>query len=203
MTRLAWADRLMQAKRRDLRGATASEVGGPGRPLEVTRSTSQESVPRSRHIRRLERLLAVDSADDRSASGTEDAAPGVAAVALSLWDAQKRMVSGSSARERFGRMAGSAAALNRHLDAIAAGAEEMGASIHDCQLTIAAAAAVEQQSATTDEMSRGVQEAAAESAAISAEIRGVASSAAESSATMTRMANSVDELVRLADRLVA
>ena len=52
-------------------------------------------------------------------------------------------------------------------------------------------------------MSRGVQEAAAESAAISAEIRGVASSAAESSATMTRMANSVDELVRLADRLVA
>ena len=59
------------------------------------------------------------------------------------------------------------------------------ASINDYQLTIASA--VEEQTATTNEMSRGVTEAAAGSGEIAANITGVASSASEATTSLGQM----------------
>ncbi|MDQ0424665.1 methyl-accepting chemotaxis protein [Cellulomonas iranensis] len=72
-------------------------------------------------------------------------------------------------------------------------------SINDYQLTIASA--VEEQTATTNEMSRGVGEAATGSGEIASNITGVASSAQEASTTLGQMGASVAELARLSDDL--
>ncbi|MBO9570441.1 MAG: methyl-accepting chemotaxis protein [Cellulomonas iranensis] len=73
------------------------------------------------------------------------------------------------------------------------------ASINDFQLTIASA--VEEQTATTNEMSRGVGEAATGSGEIASNITGVASSAQEASTTLGQMGVSVAELARLSEDL--
>ncbi|MBO3100660.1 methyl-accepting chemotaxis protein [Cellulomonas fengjieae] len=73
------------------------------------------------------------------------------------------------------------------------------ASINDYQLTIASA--VEEQTATTNEMSRGVAEAATGSGEIAVNISGVASSAAMSSQVLGQMGQAVDELARLSTDL--
>ncbi|GIG35519.1 methyl-accepting chemotaxis protein [Cellulomonas pakistanensis] len=75
------------------------------------------------------------------------------------------------------------------------------ASINDYQLTIASA--VEEQTATTNEMSRSVQEAATGSTEIATNITGVASAAAESSGTLNQMGASIAELVRMSEDLRA
>ena len=69
------------------------------------------------------------------------------------------------------------------------------ASINDYQLTIASA--VEEQTATTNEMSRGVQEAAMGSSEIASNITGVATSADASAHVLGQMGDSVSELARL------
>ncbi|MFC0713878.1 methyl-accepting chemotaxis protein [Cellulomonas biazotea] len=69
------------------------------------------------------------------------------------------------------------------------------ASINDYQMTIASA--VEEQTATTNEMSRGVVEAATGSGEIAANITGVATSAASSSQVLTQMGDSVTELAKM------
>ena len=69
------------------------------------------------------------------------------------------------------------------------------ASINDYQLTIASA--VEEQTATTNEMSRGVQEAAMGSSEIASNITGVATSADASAHVLVQMGDSVSELARL------
>ncbi|PFG32260.1 methyl-accepting chemotaxis protein [Sanguibacter antarcticus] len=68
-------------------------------------------------------------------------------------------------------------------------------SISDFQLTIASA--VEEQTATTNEMSRGVSEAALGVGEIAANIGGVASAAAVSSEIVTQMGDSVSELAKM------
>ncbi|GEA90171.1 methyl-accepting chemotaxis protein [Cellulomonas cellasea] len=73
------------------------------------------------------------------------------------------------------------------------------ASINDYQLTIASS--VEEQTATTTEMSRGVQEAAAGSGEIAANVTGVASAAETSSRVLAQMSDSVVELARLSEEL--
>jgi methyl-accepting chemotaxis protein len=73
------------------------------------------------------------------------------------------------------------------------------ASINDYQLTIASA--VEEQTATTDEMSRGVQEAATGSGEIATSITAVASAASGAAAIVTEQGESVEELARLAASL--
>jgi methyl-accepting chemotaxis protein len=73
------------------------------------------------------------------------------------------------------------------------------ASINDYQLTIASA--VEEQTATTNEMSRGVAEAATGSGEIAVNIGGVASSAASSSEVLGQMGQAVGELARLSTDL--
>jgi len=69
------------------------------------------------------------------------------------------------------------------------------ASINDYQLTIASA--VEEQTATTNEMSRSVAEAATGSHEIARTITDVARSAAESSQTVDSMGRSVHDLARV------
>ncbi|HEY8719381.1 methyl-accepting chemotaxis protein [Pengzhenrongella sp.] len=73
------------------------------------------------------------------------------------------------------------------------------ALINDYQLTIASA--VEQQTATTNEMSRSVDEAASGSGQIAANITGVASSAASSSDVLARMGESVAHLAGMSAEL--
>jgi methyl-accepting chemotaxis protein len=73
------------------------------------------------------------------------------------------------------------------------------ASINDYQLTIASA--VEEQTATTTEMSRGVAEAATGSGEIATNITGVAAATATSSQVLAQMGDSVSELARLSEDL--
>ncbi|GAA2722645.1 methyl-accepting chemotaxis protein [Cellulomonas aerilata] len=73
------------------------------------------------------------------------------------------------------------------------------ASINDYQMTIASA--VEEQTATTNEMSRGVTEAATGSGDIAVNISGVASSAATSAQVLGQMGQAVTELAQLSTGL--
>jgi methyl-accepting chemotaxis protein len=69
-------------------------------------------------------------------------------------------------------------------------------SINDYQLTIASA--VEEQTATTNEMSRGVAEAAMGSSEIATNITGVAAAASSSTDVVGQMGGAVSELAGLA-----
>ncbi|MCG2802765.1 MAG: methyl-accepting chemotaxis protein [Cellulomonas sp.] len=73
------------------------------------------------------------------------------------------------------------------------------ATINDYQLTIASA--VEEQTATTNEMSRSVAEAATGSSEIAENITGVASGAANASEVLSEMGSSVGDLARMAAEL--
>ena len=73
---------------------------------------------------------------------------------------------------------------------------EIIASINDYQLTISSA--VEEQTATTNEMSRGVLEAAAGSGEIALNMTDVAASAAGASDALGEMSGSTDDLARMA-----
>ncbi|MEP7765808.1 methyl-accepting chemotaxis protein [Sanguibacter sp. 25GB23B1] len=76
---------------------------------------------------------------------------------------------------------------------------EIVSTIDDYQMTIASS--VEEQTATTQEMTRSVAEAATGSGEIAASITGVASAAAESSETVTRMGATVAQLLRTSGEL--
>ncbi|WP_093181091.1 methyl-accepting chemotaxis protein [Sanguibacter gelidistatuariae] len=73
------------------------------------------------------------------------------------------------------------------------------ASINDYQMTIASA--VEEQTATTNEMSRSVTEAATGSGEIASNITGVALAAGTASEVVGQMSTSVEELARLSGDL--
>jgi methyl-accepting chemotaxis protein len=60
---------------------------------------------------------------------------------------------------------------------------------------------VEEQTATTTEMSRSVAEAATGSGEIAVNITGVASAASSSSQTLGQMGDSISELARLSENL--
>ncbi|KGM14420.1 chemotaxis protein [Cellulomonas bogoriensis 69B4 = DSM 16987] len=75
------------------------------------------------------------------------------------------------------------------------------ASINDFQLTIASA--VEEQTATTTEMSRGVAEAATGSGEIAANTTGIAESASTSSEGLQQIDGAVQELAKMSEALRA
>ncbi|MEU2350553.1 methyl-accepting chemotaxis protein [Modestobacter sp. NPDC049651] len=79
------------------------------------------------------------------------------------------------------------------------GISETIGSINDFQLTIASA--VEEQTATTNEMSRSVQEAAGGSTEIATNITGVSAAAGATTQAMTQSRVAVDELSRMAAEL--
>jgi methyl-accepting chemotaxis protein len=76
---------------------------------------------------------------------------------------------------------------------------EIIGSINDFQLTIASA--VEEQTATTNEMSRSVQEAASGSTEIATNITGVSTAAASTTEALGQTRQAVDELSRMASDL--
>jgi methyl-accepting chemotaxis protein len=76
---------------------------------------------------------------------------------------------------------------------------EIIGSINDFQLTIASA--VEEQTATTNEMSRSVQEAAGGSTEIATNITGVSTAAASTTEALGQTRQAVDELSRMASDL--
>ncbi|OMQ16563.1 chemotaxis protein [Modestobacter sp. VKM Ac-2676] len=76
---------------------------------------------------------------------------------------------------------------------------EIIGSINDFQLTIASA--VEEQTATTNEMSRSVQEAAGGSTEIAANITGVSAAASSTTEALGQTRQAVDELSRMASDL--
>jgi methyl-accepting chemotaxis protein len=73
------------------------------------------------------------------------------------------------------------------------------AKINDYQLTIASA--VEEQTATTNEMSRGVQEAASGSTEIASNITGVATAASTTTEVLAQMEASISELAQMSAEL--
>ena len=73
------------------------------------------------------------------------------------------------------------------------------ASINDYQMTIASA--VEEQTATTNEMSRGVTEAATGAGEIAANITGVATAAQSTTEVLTQMEASIRELAQMSEDL--
>ncbi|GEN80600.1 methyl-accepting chemotaxis protein [Actinotalea fermentans] len=75
------------------------------------------------------------------------------------------------------------------------------AQINDYQMTIASA--VEEQTATTNEMSRGVTEAATGASEIAANITGVATSAQSTTEVLEQMETSIRELARMSEDLRA
>jgi methyl-accepting chemotaxis protein len=81
------------------------------------------------------------------------------------------------------------------------GISEVIGSINDHQLTIASA--VEEQTATTNEMSRSVQEAANGAVDIAGTITGVASAAGSTTTALGQTRESVHDLARMADDLRA
>jgi methyl-accepting chemotaxis protein len=76
---------------------------------------------------------------------------------------------------------------------------EIIGSINDYQLTIASA--VEEQTATTNEMSRSVQEAAGGSGEIATNITGVSAAASSTTQALGQTRMAVDELSRMASDL--
>jgi methyl-accepting chemotaxis protein len=79
------------------------------------------------------------------------------------------------------------------------GISEVIGSINDYQLTIASA--VEEQTATTNEMSRSVQEAAGGSTEIAGNISGVSTAAGSTTQALGQTRQAVDELSRMASDL--
>jgi methyl-accepting chemotaxis protein len=73
------------------------------------------------------------------------------------------------------------------------------ASINDYQNTIAAA--VEEQTATTNEMSRNVTEAANGSSEIAANISGVSAAAQTTTQALAQTRTAVDDVARMASQL--
>ncbi len=73
------------------------------------------------------------------------------------------------------------------------------ASINDYQMTIASA--VEEQTATTNEMSRGVTEAATGAGEIAANITGVATAAQSTTEVITQMESAIRELAQMSEDL--
>src|SRR5690606_2261772 len=73
--------------------------------------------------------------------------------------------------------------------------------INDYQMTIASA--VEEQTATTNEMSRSVTEAATGSTEIAGNITGIATAAQDNSSTMTQVSSAVSELASISEGLRA
>ncbi|MGY2079015.1 methyl-accepting chemotaxis protein [Modestobacter sp. SYSU DS0657] len=139
-------------------------------------------------------LLALNATIEAARAG--DAGKGFAVVANEVKElAQETARATEDIARRVqaiqGDTAGAVAAIGRISEVIG--------SINDFQLTIASA--VEEQTATTNEMSRSVQEAAGGSTEIAANITGVSAAASSTTEALAQTRQAVDELSRMAAEL--
>ncbi|MGY1748598.1 methyl-accepting chemotaxis protein [Modestobacter sp. SYSU DS0511] len=137
-------------------------------------------------------LLALNATIEAARAG--DAGKGFAVVANEVKElAQETARATEDIARRVeaiqGDTSGAVAAIGRISEVIG--------SINDFQLTIASA--VEEQTATTNEMSRSVQEAAGGSTEIAANITGVATAADSTTQALAQTRQAVDELSRMAN----
>ncbi|MBO1751287.1 methyl-accepting chemotaxis protein [Actinotalea sp. BY-33] len=158
-------------------GASAKEIGAV---VKVITSIAEQT-----------NLLALNATIEAARAG--EAGKGFAVVAGEVKDLAQE-----SARAAEDIAARIATNQNQTASAVAAIGEisTIIAAINDYQLTIASA--VEEQTATTNEMSRGVAEAATGSGEIAINITGVASSASTSSEVVAQMQDAMGELARMA-----
>ncbi|MGY1748602.1 methyl-accepting chemotaxis protein [Modestobacter sp. SYSU DS0511] len=139
-------------------------------------------------------LLALNATIEAARAG--DAGKGFAVVANEVKElAQETARATEDIARRVeaiqGDTSGAVAAIGRISEVIG--------SINDFQLTIASA--VEEQTATTNEMSRSVQEAAGGSTEIAANITGVSTAASSTTQALGQTRQAVDELSRMASDL--
>jgi methyl-accepting chemotaxis protein len=135
-------------------------------------------------------LLALNATIEAARAG--EAGKGFAVVAGEVKELARE--SARAAEDIAARIATNQAETTSAVRAIEGIAALIG-SVNDYGLTIASA--VEEQTATTNEMSRSVTEAAAGSGEIAANITGVAEAAAASSGIVVGMSDSVTELARM------
>ncbi len=141
-------------------------------------------------------LLALNATIEAARAG--EAGKGFAVVAGEVKELAQE--SARAAEDIADRVAGNQTQVEAALAAIGE-ISDVIAAINDFQMTIASA--VEQQTATTLEMTRGIGEAATGSSEIAANIVGVADAATNSTIVVAQMSTSTDELARLASELRA
>jgi methyl-accepting chemotaxis protein len=141
-------------------------------------------------------LLALNATIEAARAG--EAGKGFAVVASEVKDLAQET---AKATEDIARRV---AAIQSDTESAVVAISEIGdiiARINDYQTTIAAA--VEEQTATTSEMNRGVGEAAAGSAEIAANIVSVASAAALTTESVTESQRASEEMARMSGRMHA
>ncbi|MGY1856134.1 methyl-accepting chemotaxis protein [Modestobacter sp. SYSU DS0290] len=167
--------------------ATVTKLGDSSREIgEVVKAITS--------IAEQTNLLALNATIEAARAG--DAGKGFAVVANEVKElAQETARATEDIARRVeaiqGDTSGAVAAIGRISEVIG--------SINDFQLTIASA--VEEQTATTNEMSRSVQEAAGGSTEIAANITGVSSAASSTTQALGQTRQAVDELSRMASDL--
>ncbi|KGM11358.1 methyl-accepting chemotaxis protein [Cellulomonas bogoriensis] len=157
-------------------GASAREIGDV---VKVITSIAEQT-----------NLLALNATIEAARAG--EAGKGFAVVAGEVKDLAQE--SARAAEDIAGRIATNQTQTQTAVAAIGE-ISSIIATINDYQLTIASA--VEEQTATTGEMSRGVGEAATGSGEIAQNITGVAAATATSSEVLTQLGASIDELARM------
>ncbi len=139
-------------------------------------------------------LLALNATIEAARAG--EAGKGFAVVAGEVKELAQE--SAKAADEIADRVAGNQTQVEAALTAIGE-ISAVIAAINDYQMTIASA--VEQQTATTLEMTRSIGEAATGSTEIAGNIVGVAEASANATTVVAQMSTSTDELARLASEL--
>jgi methyl-accepting chemotaxis protein len=171
-------------------GTTATTVGALG---ESSKEISNV-VKVITSIAEQTNLLALNATIEAARAG--EAGKGFAVVAGEVKElAQESARAAEDIATRIAANQGQTAAAVAAIEEIS----QIIASINDYQMTIASA--VEEQTATTNEMSRGVTEAATGSGEIASTITGVATSSASSSDVLSQMQGSTGELARMAAEL--